>query len=293
MNEPLVSIVIPTFNRATMLPRSVESCLRQTYRNLEVIVVDDGSRDETPEVAQSLADRDARVRYVRQENMRLPGALNTGHRLAQGSFLTWTSDDNQFDPNAIETMAGHLQRHPEVGLVYCNVRLVDVHGNVLEERKLPGPEKLWKGSCVGACFLYRREVHEAVGEYDRGLFLAEDYDFWLRVSKHFAIAHLADVTAYSATCHSGSLTETHRPLVEIQCAKAQAKNAGDWRAARRFLASGYFEAAYDYRVRRQYGRAASSLLHSMVYWPLQARSYKCALGLGLDVVKHALRLNPR
>src|SRR5438552_1877085 len=100
----LVSIVLPTYNRAHFLAGAIRSCLAQTYRNLEVIVVNDGSSDDSSRIVHEFAREDRRVRYVYQQNQKLPAALNTGHRLARGSYLTWTSDDNRFDPDAVELM---------------------------------------------------------------------------------------------------------------------------------------------------------------------------------------------
>src|SRR5438128_2730451 len=113
--QPLVSIVLPTYNRAALLGGAVESCLRQTWKHLELLIVDDGSTDSTGDVAGEWARRDSRVRYLKQENGKIPRALNTGFRAASGEFFTWTSDDNLFEPEAIEIMATYLIEHPEVG----------------------------------------------------------------------------------------------------------------------------------------------------------------------------------
>ena len=87
----LVSIILPTYKRAQRLPAALESCLSQTHQNIELVVVDDGSPDNTGEVVQEFAKRDSRVRYVRQDNAKLPAALNTGHHAAKGQFLTCSS----------------------------------------------------------------------------------------------------------------------------------------------------------------------------------------------------------
>ena len=107
-DTPLVSIVLPTYKRAHVLPNAIRSVLNQTYANLELIIVDDNSPDDTPEVVKSF--RDARVKYVRNEpNLKLPRALNKGFSLARGTYLTWTSDDNLFADDAIEKMVARLQ----------------------------------------------------------------------------------------------------------------------------------------------------------------------------------------
>lgn len=99
-NSPKVSIVLPTYNGARYLRQSIDSCLGQTYRNLELIVVDDASTDTTPEIIRSY--QDPRIRVIRHEKSKmLPESLNTGFRAVSGDYLTWTSDDNYYVPEAI------------------------------------------------------------------------------------------------------------------------------------------------------------------------------------------------
>src|SRR3989338_10314783 len=101
--NPKVSIVLPTYNGARYLRQSIDSCLSQTYKNIELIIVDDCSTDETPDIVHSY--NDPRIRYVRNKtNQRLPRSLNIGFALTTAEYLTWTSDDNEFLPQAIETM---------------------------------------------------------------------------------------------------------------------------------------------------------------------------------------------
>ena len=108
MNDPLVSIVLPTYNRAHLLGDAIRSVLNQTYQNLELIVVDDNSSDGTSGVVASFDD--PRIHYVRNEpNLKLPRALNRGFSLSAGAYLTWTSDDNLFVKTAIERMVEVIQ----------------------------------------------------------------------------------------------------------------------------------------------------------------------------------------
>ena len=201
MSEPLVSIVLPTYTRAQLLPFAIRSVLAQTHRNLELIIVDDNSRDHTPEVVRSFAD--ARIRYVRNEtNLKLPGALNRGFALAGGDYVTWHSDDNLYAPNAIETMVRVLARG-EADLVfadYFDFPRHDEHtGEPLQPRRITLPEvpRLEQRNSVGACFMYTRAVCQAVGDYDTELFLVEDYDYFIRIQKAgFRIRHIAEPLYY-------------------------------------------------------------------------------------------------
>lgn len=214
--EPLVSIVLPVYNGARYLNEAIESCVRQTYPHWELVVVDDASTDDTPAIVAEWSRRDARIRVIRNAtNQRLPRSLNRGMSEARGDFLTWTSDDNMYRPHALHVMVDYLQRHPEVGLVYSAYTIVDDQGRVARVVPASAPGTLAFYNCVNASFLYRRSVHERVGGYDERMILVEDYDYWLRVKAHFALAPL-DQDLYLYRTHGDSLTASHRPEILLK-----------------------------------------------------------------------------
>jgi glycosyltransferase involved in cell wall biosynthesis len=200
VSDALVSIVLPTYNRAHLLASSIRSVLAQTRRNLELIVVDDNSSDATAEVVKSFDD--PRLRYVRNRtNLKLPGALNAGFRLARGAFLTWTSDDNLYAPHAIARMVASLEdgNCDFVYADYFHFSRLDAKGEPVEPRRvsLPHSLRLEKTNSVGACFLYSRSVGDHIGPYDQELFLVEDYDYFIRIqSQGFRIRHIAEPLYY-------------------------------------------------------------------------------------------------
>ncbi len=199
LKMPLVSIVLPTYKRAHLLPLAIHSVLAQTHSNWELIVVDDNSPDNTAQVVASF--RDPRIRYVRNDpNLKLPRALNRGFSLARGDYLTWTSDDNLYGERAIEKMLARLQAG-ECDLVYCDYYLFSEQDDAGRPRdihhdKLPSTLQLEKGNHIGACFLYTRQVYETVGDYDPELFLVEDYDYFIRVAARFRLGHIAEALYY-------------------------------------------------------------------------------------------------
>jgi len=200
---PTVSIVLPTHNGAKYLRQSIESCLGQTRSDLELVVVDDASTDETPAIIGSFPD--PRVVPLRNErNMGLPASLNAGFARARGEYFTWTSDDNYYAPRAVERMLDFLRSEGEGGrFVYCDFyRLVEGR---IERIRLSDPPELGRENGVGPCFLYSRAVRDAVGGYDEDAFLVEDYDYWIRVSKSFPMRRLAE-PLYYYRLHAGSLS---------------------------------------------------------------------------------------
>ncbi len=198
-SSPLVSIVLPTYKRAHLLAQAMRSVLDQTHANLELIVVDDNSPDDTAQAVASFDD--PRVRYVKNDpNLKLPRALNRGFALARGDYLTWTSDDNLLAPTAIEKMAAALAPG-DCDFVYADYWLFseqDAQGRPISPQhdRLPDTLRLEQGNHIGACFLYTRRLYDAVGDYDPELFLVEDYDYFLRAAKHFRFCHIAEPLYY-------------------------------------------------------------------------------------------------
>lgn len=211
--EIKVSIVLPTYNGSRYIRESIESCLAQTHANLELIIVDDCSTDETPGIVLSYSD--PRIRYIRHAmNKGLPEALNTGFRLSQGSHLTWTSDDNAYEPDALKLMLHYLVQNPEIGLVYTDYWMLDQCTGKKKPVLVPQTLNLSLGNDLGCCFMYRRDVYDQVGEYDADTRLAEDYDYWIRVTKLFAAARLP-VIIYTYRWHSEQLYQSRFYEVKI------------------------------------------------------------------------------
>lgn len=206
VDKPLVSIILPVFNGVNFMSKAIESCLSQTHCNIELIIVDDFSTDCSLDIAASYAACDCRVSIVRHsKNMKLPAALNSGFEVAKGELLTWTSHDNYHSENAIERLVDYLENNPDVGVVYSDFFTIDNNGDVTGEVQMPASDQLIYKNVVGASFLYRRKVFEKLGAYDESMFLAEDYDYWLRAYQYFDLSHLAE-KLYFYRNHDLSLT---------------------------------------------------------------------------------------
>jgi len=196
---PLVSIVLPTYKRAGVLPHAIRSVLGQTYAQWELIVVDDNSPDHTADVVASFDD--PRIRYVKNDpNLKLPRALNRGFSLARGELFTWTSDDNLYAPTAIQRMVEALSGG-DADFVYADYWLFseqDEDGRPLDPRldRLPDELQLARGNHIGACFMYTRRLYQSVGDYDPELFLVEDYDYFIRAAQRFRFRHIPEALYY-------------------------------------------------------------------------------------------------
>lgn len=210
-SEKLVSIILPIYNGEKYMKLSIESIINQTYRNWELIIVDDCSTDGTPEIAKSYAYKDNRILYYRNDvNLKLPRGLNRGFSLSKGNYLTWTSDDNLYLPCAIERMVDTLENE-KVDFVFATCDVINEKGDVVEVIKAPRDFKksILGGNFVGACFMYTRKVYETIGDYNPERFLVEDYDYWLRIFSKFDVSNIND-TLYQYRWHDGALTSTEK-----------------------------------------------------------------------------------
>lgn len=199
MND-LVTVVLPTYNRARILRYAIESVLAQTHSNLELIVVDDHSSDDTRSIVESFDE--PRIAYVRNAaNVKLPSSLNVGFERSRGKYLTWTSDDNLYERDALRQMIDFLEceRGDFVFADYYDFADLDLATGLPvnpRHEKLPDTLAVENGNRIGACFLYTRRVYDAVGPYDPELLLVEDYDYFLRISRRFRLHHLPQPLYY-------------------------------------------------------------------------------------------------
>jgi glycosyltransferase involved in cell wall biosynthesis len=266
---PLVSIVLPTLNSRRFLAHAIAQCLAQTQADLELIVVDGGSTDGTLEVVAGFDDARVRLRHQAGNSGRLPGALNEGFAAARGAFWTWTQADDYYWPDAIAVMLAHLQRHPEIGLTYCGYWVVDEHDQIVRAATLGPPEEVWWTNPVGHCFLYRREVGEAIGPYAVDYYMAEDIHYWLRVYRRFRLAYLPE-PRYAHRLHPASLTMAQygRYLALRLAARARRQVLGlSWGQYLRQVAAAYVEEAFAAQGDGAYARMRASLLRGVMRDP--------------------------
>jgi glycosyltransferase involved in cell wall biosynthesis len=208
-NTPTISVVIPAYNQAMYVRQAIQSVLDQTNPDFELVVVDDGSTDETPEIIARI--QDPRIRVIRQRNAGLSAARNTGLRESSAPLITFLDSDDYFLPDKLEVLSRHLDNHPEVGLVVGRAKYVDQTGNTIAEqtRTPPGlvlPALLMANPICVSGILLRRTWLESVGVFDETLRACEDWDLWLRlIAAGCQMAWLENpVVAYRL--HSGQMT---------------------------------------------------------------------------------------
>jgi len=202
--DPLVSIVIPAYNGASYLRQSIESVLSQNYPNVELLVFDDGSRDNTREILQSYKDR---FYWESHENMGQSATLNKGWQLARGHVLSYLSVDDVLDPRAVSTSLNYLK--DDVVLTYCDFNLIDPSSKLIRRVKAPDfnyRDMFSRLIChPGPGVFMTRRALKASGPWDTSYRQMPDYDFWLRLGLQGRFIRVPEVLA-SFRVHEQSLT---------------------------------------------------------------------------------------
>jgi len=203
--DPLVSICIPTYNRADMIGMAVESALNQSYRNIEVIVVDNASSDSTDDVISCY--KDERLRYEKNpENLGLFGNFNRCIELARGRYIHILHSDDYIDPEFTRTCIQFLESHQNVAMTFSSIIILckDVQKRIeLSEENIifPAPEGfneiLTRRNFINCpTVMMRREVYDNVGRYSCEYPYAADLLMWLKISKRYDIAYIHDAALY-------------------------------------------------------------------------------------------------
>lgn len=193
-NTPFVSVILPTYNCANFLSESVGSILSQTYHSYEIIVIDDGSTDNTKEVLHPFMQR---ITYINlEQNKGLPAARNVGIRSAQGEYIAFIDADDLWLPEKLQTDIEYFEKYRDAGMVYSKHMNIDEKGRVLggtPKRRLPSGNifiQLFseQNFIIASSVIVRKEVFETTGLFDEQLFNCQDWDMWLRIAFYFKVA---------------------------------------------------------------------------------------------------------
>ena len=209
--ESFVSVVIPAYNQAQYLFGAIESVLTQKYKEYEIIVVDDGSTDNTPTVAKQFSDI---IRYIHQENQGLAGARNTGIQVAKGELISLLDADDQWLPDYLQTMVALVNQQPEAAVYYCCAQSMDAEGNDLPQvfggPNVP-PDKMYEtllraDFLIPSTIMLRKSVVKAAGLFDPTFRRLQDGELWIRLlKKDFRFIGIPDVLV-RYRIHSTSLS---------------------------------------------------------------------------------------
>jgi glycosyltransferase involved in cell wall biosynthesis len=179
MSASLISIIVPCYNQAQYLPETLDSVLDQTYTNWECIIVNDGSPDNTEEIANEYCKNDSRFKYLYKENGGISSARNTGIKASSGEFILPLDSDDLIAPFYIEEAIGHFEKNPDTKLVYCRA---EFFGESSGEWGLVdyNYETLLFNNIIFCSAIYKKKDYLKVDGYNENMqFGLEDWDFWL------------------------------------------------------------------------------------------------------------------
>lgn len=268
MHAGLVSVVIPAYNAAWCVARAIDSVLAQTYARYEVLVVDDGSTDETAALVNAYGER---VRLLQQPNGGLSGARNLGMRNAAGEYVAFLDADDYWLPEKLERQIALMQAHPDVGFCSTATRVETPQGEQIGLWKCPacGGDTLRTIFAVngavagsGSSVMVRRDVLARAGEFDVTLRCLEDIDMWMRlaaISSYACIDEPLSVILKRPDSMSRNLDKMRESALQVMRKNrhllAPAARGGFWRYAYAGVLADY--AKWEYRA----GRKTQALLH--------------------------------
>jgi len=202
--EKLISVIIPTYNRADLIKDAISTVLAQTYQNFEIVVVDDGSQDNTAEIIRDFGDE--RIKYIYQENSGVSSARNNGIKNASGEYVAFLDSDDLWHPQKLEKQLSVLENNPDAGLVTTSSQYTTkkIKKHCAKSNILLNPYKVF---CGTPTLLIRKNVLETAGLFDEYMALCEDWDLFFRISLVSKIRNVPEVLTYVRS-HKGNLSKT-------------------------------------------------------------------------------------
>jgi glycosyltransferase involved in cell wall biosynthesis len=219
---PRVTAIVPAYNAAAYLPHALDSVLAQTSGDWEVVVVDDGSTDNTRAVVDSYRPKlQGKLQYIHQSNRGLPAARNAGMRAARGEFIALLDADDVWLPNRLERGIALLETDPEIGLVHARVVRINRYGTITGQLKVD--TKYMSGRIARHIYtrrahivcptvMFRRSCIETAGWFDEAMQATEDRDLWFRIALHYKVAYIDEVLAYYRLSPSSMTSNLDRLL---------------------------------------------------------------------------------
>lgn len=197
--KPLVSIITPSYNQGKYIRETIESVLSQDYDNIEYIIIDGGSNDETLKI---LAEYEGQLQYVSEKDNGQSDAINKGFKMAHGDILAWINSDDKYEPGAVSAAVEVFNNNPNIGLLYGHGNIIDEYSNVVKQFEYTRSFDLWELVYVWDYIMqpttfFRAEALKKVGFLDSNLFWTMDWDLWIRLALQYDVFFLDKVLACS------------------------------------------------------------------------------------------------
>lgn len=190
-----ISIVVPSYNQSKFIGRTIDSVLDQKYKEVEVIVVDGGSRDGTVEILKKYGDK---IKWISEKDKGQTEAINKGMKMATGTIMAYLNSDDTYEPDALDKVAEYFDKNPKVMIVYGKGRHIDENDKYINDYPT---EKVNRNILRTKCpicqptVFWRRELWEKIGDFDEKLNYAMDYQYWLRVVEKYDFYFIGEYLA--------------------------------------------------------------------------------------------------
>lgn len=283
---PKVDVIIPTYNTAKYLPIALDSVIAQTFEDWRILLIDDGSTDDTASViAPYLAQLGTKIKYIRQENGGVSAARNNGLRNSSAEFIALLDADDIWLPCRLKESLRCFEGRPQVGLAYGLISRIDAQGAVIDT--FAGNPEHAEG-CI-APYIYMRQVQmptssmtfrkacvDKVGEFDESLRATEDRDLWLRMAFHYEVGFVPTVISLYRTSGESLTTDTNGMLrAQLRFIEKHYGSPGCGPVARRLALSYiYRQRAEAFGIRRDMWGAVKSSLRALLLNPLDVRNVR-------------------
>ena len=220
MSRPFFSVVIPTYNRMPLLERAVKSVLKQTCKDFELIVVDDGSTDETQKYLSALRDKfkNAPFEILRQDNAGVSSARNLGIQKSKGRWVAFLDSDDEWQKNKLSIQKKYLEENPEIFWAHGNEKWIR-DGNFLNQKKVHQKEggDIFTRS-LGLCLVspstvvIKKELFDQLGSFNEEFIVCEDYDLWLRFLNKYPVGFCPEVLITKYGGHDDQLSQRYKAM---------------------------------------------------------------------------------
>lgn len=252
---PVVTVITPAYNQAQFLRDTIESVISQDYPNIEYIVLNDGSTDETEEILRSY---EGRIKWESHKNMGQTATINKGWAMTKGHIITWLNSDDTFLPGAVRKGVEYLQAHPETSIVFGDTMMTEADGTPLYSSPKQPPFDYMRffvncnNTISQPSTFIRREVIEKVGDLDPKFYYFMDWDLWLRAGIYFRIDHIEEViSTYRLHADSKTVAQSIKSAPELSymydkffsrtdLPESVLKNKRKARMNMRFMTAGYY-----------------------------------------------------
>ncbi len=221
MKKPLVSVIIPVFNGQKYLKETVLSVQKSSYKNFEIILVNDGSKDKSKELCYKLKKKYKNIRvFSFKKNRGLSNILNYAIRKAKGKYIARLNQDDLVTPTRLSSQVYFLENNPNHVLVGGNLELINEQGKTLDVMSYPHTDQeirnnwLYLNAFADPAVMYRKKTFMKVGDYDQGFYPADDYHLWFRMGKEGKVANLNHVVTKFRVHDEAATVKLHKKMIE-------------------------------------------------------------------------------